>query len=168
MEKKIAGEGEDAVKLYKKYNCYCKSSGKELAESISAANDKIPAVGLDLEAAEKEKAQLDKDVEKAQSNRAEAMAVMADANATRMKEAAAFSKEKGEFETNIAAIMKAVDALESGAYGSFLQTSAAMTLRNVLSASGYWHDDAAVDMPEIVSFLTGAQTQGTDYAPQSG
>jgi len=168
MEKKITSEGEEGEELYKKYMCYCKSGGKDLADQISAAGDKIPAVGLEIEAADKEKAQLDKDVEKAQSDRAEAKATMAEATATREEEAAAFAKEKGEYETNIAAIKKAVDALKTGAYGSFLQTGAAATLRKILATSGQVLDDAAMDMPEMLSFLTGAQKQSANYAPQSG
>jgi len=168
IEKKITDEGEAGEKLYNKYKCYCTSNGKELAESISAAGVKIPAVGLEIEAAENEKVQLDKDVEKTQSDRADAEATMAGATATREKEATAFAKEKGEYDTNIAAIKKAVDALKTGAYGGFLQTGAAATLRKILSTSGQLLDDAATDMPEMLSFLTGTQKQGADYAPQGG
>jgi len=168
LEKKIITEGEEGEELYKKYTCYCKSNGKEVAERISAAEAKIPNLGPDVEAAKAEQVQLDEDVEKAKANRAAAKASVANTTATREKEAAAFAKEKSESDTNLAAMKKAIDALRAGSYGGFLQTGAAVTLRKVLSTSGHFFDDTDMDMSAVLSFLTGTQKQGADYAPQSG
>merc|ERR1719265_51281 len=168
MQTKVAQEGEEGEELYKKYMCYCKSSGGELAERISDAEAKIPATGSDIEAAEVEQAKLDEDVKQAQADRLAANTSINNAVATRKKEAAAFAKEKSDYETNIAAIKKALDALTTGSYGSFLQTDAAATLRKVLSTSSVVLSAGAMDMPEIISFLTGTQAQTADYAPQGG
>merc|ERR1711870_107946 len=76
------------------------------------------------------------------------------------KEAGAFAAEKSDYDTNIAAIEKAVAALEKGAGGSFLQTSTAATLRK-LAIDMEMPD---LDRQDLTSFLSGKQT----YAPQSG
>merc|ERR1719203_1596211 len=85
---------------------------------------------------------------------------MARAGAPREKEAAAFASLKADYETNIAAIVKATDALSKGVAGSFLQSPAAQALQRAVSK---------VDVPEadreaVIAFLT----QSTSYAPQSG
>ena len=53
---------------------------------------------------------------------------MAQATALREKEAAAYASFKAEYDTNIAAIAKATDALSKGVAGSFLQSPAAQIL----------------------------------------
>jgi len=95
-------------------------------------------------------------------DRSAAKDAMAEALALRGKEAAAYAADKTEHETNIAAIGKAVAALEKGAAGSFLQSSSAQTLRNLASSGG--QDMADADRQELLAFLS----QGSSYAPQSG
>ena len=48
------------------------------------------------------------------------------------KEAAAFAAESGDLKTNVAAIGKAVAALEKGAGGAFVQTTGADTLKKLV------------------------------------
>ena len=55
---------------------------------------------------------------------------MAKAAALREKEAAACAKEKAEYAANIAALGKAIAAIESGRAGSFIQTPAVKSLVN--------------------------------------
>merc|ERR1719498_1288697 len=88
---------------------------------------------------------------------------MAEATAIREKEAATFAKESAELKTNIAAITKAVTALEAGASGSFLQTTAAQTLKNLVMNDEKLVD---VDREDLTAFLSGSTNNG--YAPQSG
>ena len=85
---------------------------------------------------------------------------MAQATALRQKEATLFSSFKAEYETNIAAIAKAVDALSKGVAGSFLQTPAAEILKRVVSRGVM----PEADQETVTAFLT----QSTEYAPQSG
>jgi len=87
---------------------------------------------------------------------------MATATAMREKEAAAFAAEKSEFDANIAAILKAVDALEKGMAGSFLQTGGVQVLRHLALNQDMLDSDRQV----LTSFLSGSQSAG--YAPQSG
>merc|ERR1719210_1631422 len=88
---------------------------------------------------------------------------MAEATAIREKEAAAFAAEKAAADKDIAAVAKAVAALEKGMAGAFLQTGAAQLLKNMVSKSKDLNDD---DRQDLMAFLS--NTQGTDYAPQSG
>ena len=74
--------------------------------------------------------QLKEDLKKAQTDRAAAKTAIAEAIAIREKEAAEFATLSSELKTNIAAIGKAVAALQKGAGGAFLQTAAASTLKN--------------------------------------
>merc|ERR1712073_92104 len=65
---------------------------------------------------------------------------------------------------DIAAIVKAIAALEKGMAGAFLQTDAAQTLRGIISSKrDSLMDD---DRQDLLAFLS--NSQGTNYAPQSG
>merc|ERR1711972_850358 len=96
----------------------------------------------------------------AQADRTAAKDAIAEATALREKEAAVFAKYKSEHDTNIAAIAKAVDALEKGMAGTFLQTPAASVLRRVVMKS----DLPEIDQETVTAFLS----QSSEYAPQSG
>merc|ERR1719323_590313 len=87
---------------------------------------------------------------------------MAKAKAIREKEAAAFATENSDYNTNIAAIDKAVSALEKGMAGSFLQTTMAATLRKLAVTV----EMSGIDREDLTAFLSRRQSGG--YAPQSG
>merc|ERR1740138_1852314 len=70
---------------------------------------------------------------------------------------------KAEADSNIAAMAKAIAALESGMAGSFIQSPAAQTLRQLVQSKA---DMIDADRQDVMSFLSGAQS--ADYAPQSG
>jgi len=147
--------------LFDKFMCYCKNSGGELQKSIGEAEDKVSSLPSDIEEAESTLTQHKEDLKKAQVDRSSAKTAMAEATAIREKEAAAFAKESGDLKTNIAAVGKAVAALEGGQAGAFLQTQAASILKNLVENNNKLMD---VDREDLTSFLSGAST----YAPQSG
>merc|ERR1719174_2576658 len=163
MEKKVQAEGEKEAELFEKYMCYCKTSGGDLSKSIGDADTKIPQLGADIEEGEAKLAQLKEDLKQHQVDRSAAKAAVADATALREKEAAAYAKEENEASATIAAVNKAVTALENGMAGAFMQTRAASILRHsVLQKSGMDEDDRQA----LSAFLQGSQS--TDYAPSSG
>merc|ERR1719281_2032695 len=162
MEKKVIAEGEKEKELYEKYVCYCKSSGGALSKSIADANTKIPELQSDIEEAEALMKQLKEEVAQHQADRAAAKKAMAEATAIREKEAAAFAKEKAEFDANALALQKAIKALEKGMAGSFLQTGSAAVLRRLVLATTVSLSDADRDV--LTSFLSNDE----GYAPQSG
>jgi len=162
MQKKVTAEGGREKELYEKFMCYCKTGGGDLGGSISAAETKVPAVSSDIESSEQRLTQTKSDLQGAMEDRAAAKKAMAEATALRKKEAGAFAAEKSEYDTNIAAIKKAVTALEKGMSAGFLQTQTAQTLRLALSKQ----DMPDGDRQELVAFLSSSQGHG--YAPASG
>merc|ERR1719469_905470 len=159
MQKKVGQQGKDEEELYVKFMCYCKTGSGDLDASVSAANTKIPAVTSSIEASEAKLAQAKQDLKQAQSDRSAAKGAMAEATALREREASDYATFKSDADANIAAMAKAVTALENGMGGSFLQTPAAEVLSRLAmkSASG-------VDQQILTAFLS----QSSQYAPQSG
>merc|ERR1719336_1023972 len=137
------------------------SSGKgDLGASISAAEEKVPAVTSDIEGAEAKLSGAKSTLKEAQGDRSAAKKAMADATALREKEAKTFADLKAEHDANIAAIAKAVAAISKGVAGSFLQTPAAQVLRREVSKFNL----IGSDLEQVTAFLS----QSTEYAPQSG
>jgi chromosome segregation ATPase len=163
MQKKVEAEGEKEKELFDKFMCYCKNSGGDLAKGIADSEDKVSELPSAVEEAEASLKQLKEDLKKAQTDRAAAKAAIAEATAIREKEAATFASESGDLKTNIAAVKKAVGALEAGAKGSFLQTQAAQVLMALVQSDDKLDDE---DRHDLTSFLSGGDGDG--YAPQSG
>eukprot|EP00416_Gambierdiscus_australes_P045065 CAMPEP_0171105660 /NCGR_PEP_ID=MMETSP0766_2-20121228/63158_1 /TAXON_ID=439317 /ORGANISM="Gambierdiscus australes, Strain CAWD 149" /LENGTH=708 /DNA_ID=CAMNT_0011566577 /DNA_START=54 /DNA_END=2180 /DNA_ORIENTATION=+ len=161
MQAKVTEEGEKEKELYEKFMCYCKNNGGDLSGSIASAEAKIPAVSTEIKEAEEQKTATSDDLKNAQSDRSDAKAAMEEATAIREKEAAAFAAEKSEYSANIAAIAKAVAALEKGMAGSFLQTGTAQVLRSLVSSRKELLEE---DREVLLAFLD--EREG--YAPQSG
>jgi len=161
MQKKVEAEGEKEQELFDKFMCYCKNSGGDLATSIADAETKVSELPSAVEEAEGQLGQLKEDLKKAQTDRAAAKAAIAEATAIREKEAAEFATLSSELKTNIAAIGKAVAALEKGMGGAFLQTTAAATLKNLVETDQKMLD---VDREDLTAFLS----NDASYAPQSG
>jgi hypothetical protein len=164
MQKKVEAEGEKEKELFDKFMCYCKTGVGDLSKSIGDANTKIPELQATIEESISQKAQLQEDLKKHQTDRASAKAAMAEATALREKEAAEFAAVSTDLKTNIAAITKATDAIEKGMSGAFLQTNEASLLKKlVMSDSNNLLD---VDRQDLASFLAGGDSEG--YAPASG
>jgi hypothetical protein len=162
MEKKITAEGEKEQKLFDAFMCYCKNGDEALAKSIQEAEAKAPQVSSDIEEAEAQVKQLKEDLKSHQTDRAAAKAAMAEATSLRAKEAGEFAATKAELDANIAATTKATAAIEKGMSGSFLQTSEAQVLKNLVLAQNNLVGD--FDREMLTSFLSGS----ADYAPASG
>merc|ERR1712187_855488 len=96
-------------------------------------------------------------------SRDEAKDTMAKATALREKEAAAYAKVKGDSETNIAALDKAIPLIEKGMAGSFLQTTEANRVRSFVMEKAELPD---ATREELLSFLSGGSDQ--KYVPASG
>jgi hypothetical protein len=79
----------------------------------------------------------------------------------REKEAAAFATESSDLKTNLAALGKAINSIEAGTAGSFLQSSAAVTALQKMTVDA---DMNSADRDILTAFLS----QGEGYAPQSG
>jgi len=162
MQKKVEEEGKKEQKLFEKFMCYCKNGLGELKQTIDAAESKIPKVESGLAEAEALKEQLEKDLVELKGSTGDAKDAIAKAKAIREKEATIFAKDSSDKKTNIAALRKAIAAIEAGAAGKFLQTaSKSMATLQTLVIN---MDMSSADRDMLTAFLS----QGNGYAPQSG
>merc|ERR1719356_2008018 len=91
MAKKVEAEGEEETALYKKFSCYCSTSGGDLAKSIAESTAKTPQVQSDIEASTSQLAQLQGDLKTHKEDRSAANAAMEAATAQREKENVVYS-----------------------------------------------------------------------------
>jgi len=160
MQQKVTEEGKREEELYDKFMCFCKTGAGDLSASIAAAEQKTTADTSSLEAAEASKLQLGQELGDHQADRSEAQDAVAQAKAMRAKEAAVFAKDDADYQTNIAALGKAIGAIEKGMSGSFLQSAAASRLRELTVSM----DLGTADRDMLSAFLS----EGQGYAPKSG
>jgi len=160
LKAKVEAEGAKEKELYDKYMCYCKTSGGDLAKSIADAEAKAPELSAAIDEATGKLAQLKEDIKAHQGDRAAAKAAMAAATALREKEKAAYDTFESETKTNLAALAKAISAIEKG-MGGFLQTNAAAVLKRLVMGDDKMMD---ADRQDVLAFLSG----GSEYAPASG
>jgi chromosome segregation ATPase len=161
LKAKVESEGEKERELHEKYMCYCKGAGDTLGKSIADAQARAPELTSAIEASNGQMAQLKEDLKNHQNDRAAAKTAMAEATALREKENAAFLAVEAETSTDIAALKKAIAAIEEGAGGAFLQTTAAASVKQLAMNSQKMMD---ADRQDVLSFLSGS----SDYAPASG
>jgi len=161
MQVKVTKEGEKEKALFEKFMCYCKTAGGDLETSIKEGTAKIAALEQLLKTGKEEMEQLEADLKEHEASRAEAKEAMAAATALREKEATAFAKFSEDSKTNLAALAKAIPAIETGMAGAFLQTKEASNLKKFAMEKADITDQTRQD---VLAFLSG---QG-EYAPQSG
>jgi len=164
LEAKITKEGEAEAKAFKEFFEWCDESSKNLNNEIKTAKKskekltaKIDELASDIEVSDSKVEDLAKAIS---TNEGE----LKEATAIREKEAGEYGGFKTESESQIAAIGKAVAALEKGAGGAFLQTPSAGLLRSLLQSSKLNLENN--DRDEVTSFL--AASQESEYAPASG
>jgi len=161
LQAKVEAEGEIEKELFDKYMCYCKNGADALAKSIADAEAKGPELTAAIEEATGKLAQLKDDIKAHQADRAAAKTAMAEATALREKEAAAFAAATGDLKTNLAGLGKAIAAIEKGAGGSFIQTTAASVLKKMVMNRA---DMLDADRQDVMAFLS----SDSEYAPASG
>jgi len=158
---KVTEEGEKEKALFDKFMCYCKTAGGDLEASITAGTAKIASLEDLLKTGKAKMEQLEADLKEHEASRTEAKAAMAEATALREKEAAAFAKFSEDSKTNLAALAKAIPAIEKGMGGAFLQTVEANNLKRFTMEKAEISDESR---QEVMAFLSGSG----EYAPQSG
>jgi len=161
MQKQVEEQGEKEKDLFEKFMCYCQSGTTDLEKSIADAETKIPQLESAIKEMDGEVLQLKADLKQHKKDRADAKGAVASATAIREKEAAEFAKTSSEYQTNIAAMTKAIAALEKGMTG-FLQTSAATFLGRLAQSETITEDNREM----LTEFLS--QGSSSEYAPSSG
>merc|ERR1719284_749732 len=120
MQKKVAEEVEMDKELHEKFMCYCKSAGATLEKSISDCETGMPDMVSKIEELEALLAQLKAEVAQHQKDRQAAKDAISTATKVREEEHKAWVEGKEAREAQIAMIaklMKAIAAMEKGAYG---------------------------------------------------
>jgi len=163
MQAKVTAEGAAQKELFDKFMCYCKTSGGDLSKSIAESKAKIEQLDASIKQLTASKEQTAAGLEADKKSRVEAKEAMATATALREKEAAAYAKESSDLKTNLAALGKAIPAIEKGMMGSFLQTNAAKTLRSFVMEKA---DIPDASRQEVLAFLS--SDDSNTYVPQSG
>jgi archaellum component FlaC len=160
ITKKIEKEGKENEDLHEQFICECNKNQASLQKAI----DTGAAAGSDQAAAlaqggEQQK-QLVQDISDEKAARASAKETIATSTSIREKEAKAFAEMKADSEANIASMTAAIKALRAGTGGSFLQTDAAKTLRDLVQTEQDRFSQN--DREELSAFLqSGQSTAGT-------
>merc|ERR1719156_138971 len=100
--------------------CYCSSGTAGLKKDIADATAEAESLTAKVKSETAEKSQLAQDLIAHKADREGATADIEEATMLREKEEAAYSAEKADSETNIAAMAKAIPALEKGMGGAAL------------------------------------------------
>merc|ERR1719320_1173705 len=136
--------------------CYCKNSGGDLTKSITDAKAKIAQLETQVEEDTAAKAQLDEELKNHKKDRIEANNSLKAATEMREKEAAQYAKESGDTGTNVAALGKAIKAIETGlAGGAFLQTQAGAVLKRIVLTNAQLSE---LDRESVTAFLSGSES----------
>merc|ERR1719453_1450891 len=138
--------------MFEKFMCYCETNVGKLEKSISDLNDEIPQIEASVKGLTELKAQLDEELKQHKQDRSDANGAIDAATEQRNKDKAAFDAYSTEAKTNLAACKKAESAIRKGMGESFLQSSDARMLQQVVTASKHLSD---FDSQEITAFLEG-------------
>jgi hypothetical protein len=163
MQAKIEEEGERQDKLFAKFQCYCESNTAKLADSITDAKASIDSLGTDLESSIEDRKQTVADLAAAKENRESSNQAIEDATRQREKENASFEELSGDLKTNIAALDKAIPAIENN-MEAFMQTGTSSLLVAVRGA----RDVSEYDRNTVEAFLQAKGQSSAGYTPQSG
>merc|ERR1719272_2048378 len=161
MLKKVEKEGDAEEELFNKFMCYCKNGRGSLEKAIGDSEAKAPQTEAAIKGTGAEIEQLAADLEQAKKDRSEADKAVAEATNLRNKEGKEYAKVSGDFKTNVAAMGKAITALEKGATG-FLQSSAVPLLKKISINM----DLNPGDRDALSAFLSVGENQG--YSPAGG
>jgi hypothetical protein len=153
MRTKCEEEGLKEEKLFKNFQCYCKSNKGELTKSIADAEAKITQLDTQVSEDSAAKAALDEELRNHKADRADAQEALAGATKIRNKDAETYAKESGDTGTNVAALGKAIDAISRGlAGGAFLQayTTEGKILQHLITSIKL----GEVDRESLTAFLS--------------
>merc|ERR1719284_306513 len=120
MQKEIEAEGAKEKELFDKFMCYCSSNNGELEKAVADAKAMAEEMSAKLKSEEAEKVQTAQELIDHKKDREQATADIEEATVIREKEANEFAELKADSETNIAAMAKAIPALEKGMGGAAL------------------------------------------------
>jgi outer membrane murein-binding lipoprotein Lpp len=157
MQAKVEAEAKRDEATHEKFMCYCKSD--RLEREVAEGEAKVPQLESQIKEGSAAVEKLQADIEQHKADRAAAEANVKEVTAIREKEHASYLKEFDEKTKNLAAMTKAIAALEKGMKG-FLQTSTAAVVQK-LSIDVEMQPE---QREELTAFLSGKE----GYNPRSG
>merc|ERR1719387_1509036 len=166
MENKIHEEGKKMEELYDKYMCWCETADTQLGGEIKEGEDKIPQLEAEIKASIALKLQLEAEVKEHQKERSEIEVTLKKELEMLKSKKKAHDDTESDLEANIAALKKAIAALEKGTYGAgFLQTGEASVLRKLSITATLSGEDRSM----LAAFLSSGSASGSqqEYTPQS-
>lgn len=163
MMKKVAEETDMAKELFDDFMCACKTDSEKLKKEIEAAEGHIPELDAAVDAGQARKTQLTSEIANAKKDREEAKTSMAEATDIREEQAKKAAKETADMKTDIAAMGKAIVALEKGVSTSFLQSSDGALVRKLVVSQSRSDTDRDV----LISFLSQSQDEDADQSEPS-
>lgn len=165
MAAEIEAEVEKEKKQYEKFQCYCKKNDGALDAKAKEAAALIKKTKAEVESLTGQKKALAEDLKKHKKDREEAKKNLELATKKRTEEKTKYDEATKEQRKTLEDIDKAIAALSKGMGKSFLQTSAADYLKNVIDQNQAALSNLDVDDQEaVVSFLQNKK----DYAPVGG
>merc|ERR1719387_13177 len=168
MQKKVEAEGDKEKELFEKFQCYCDTSSADLTKSIEDAEEKIPQLESEIKEATATEGQLTQELADHKTDREEATKAIEEATQMRNKEAKAFASESSDMKSNIAAIKKAIPAIEGGmSKDMFLQTDMAVRLRTILLSMPASSYEAHQALQAFLSTSSGSSSDGEDMFGQT-
>jgi hypothetical protein len=163
MQKEIEAEGAKEKELFEKFMCFCNGNSGDLTKKAADAKAQIEELSAKLKAEEAEKVQIAQELIDHKKDREAAKGDIEEATMLRGKEADEYAALKADSETNIAAMAKAIPALEKGMGGAaFMQMPVAGKLHRLLE--NYPKIDA-IDRRDALAFL---EESSGDMGPSSG
>jgi len=163
MQKEIEAEGAKEKELFDKFMCYCSAGTDGIKKAIADATASAEELTAKVKSESAEKTQLAQDLIAHKADRAGATSDIEEATVLRNKEAAAYAAEKADSEANIAAMGKAIPALEKGMGGAaLLQMPSGDRLKKIVQ--NYPNMDAS-DRRQALAFLEDS-TESTGASDQ--
>uniref|UniRef100_A0A7S1FGS2 Uncharacterized protein n=1 Tax=Noctiluca scintillans TaxID=2966 RepID=A0A7S1FGS2_NOCSC len=157
----VEAEGRSEQGNYKKFQCYCKTTGAELETSIAGSDVKVPDLSRKIELAISDASSLAAEIKQAREDLAAARDTLAGALALRDKEKVENGKQLEELTGFVQALEQARDAVSKGLTGNFLQAKVGTTLRQAVSNDGSVSD---YDRQLVMSFLEGGK-MAAEFSP---
>jgi hypothetical protein len=133
MQKEIEAEGAKEKELFEKFMCYCSGGTASLKKGIADAAAAMEELSAKIKSEEAEKTQIAQDLIDHKKDREGAASDIEESTVLRNKEAAAYAEFKADSEANIAAMGKAIPALEKGMGGAaLLQLPGVSSLKKIV------------------------------------
>lgn len=168
MQKEIETEMEKEKALFEKFMCICTTADDELAATITKSGEAIKSLTSKLEEEGAEKAQLTEELKGHYKDKEASEKDLAKATMLREKEQEEFEQTKADTEYSIAALGKAIPAIEKGAGGAaaLMQAEDGGRLKKLIEFSPAV---STFDREQVLSFLNaGTGSASGDESPAAG